>query len=182
MARFKLWIILTCMAASAVSLTAVWGAKSGDSTSESPVRVGIFDSRAVVMAYIRSDEFNTYLGEVAAESEQAKASGDDARVKELEAQMMAHQKLAHKQVFSTWPADNVLELIKDKIPDIANRAGVDMIVSKWQITYQSPEIELTDVTGHFVKLFTLDDGDLEAIEGLRAMDPLPLEEVEEHEG
>ena len=181
MDRFKLAVVTTCLAVCPLSSTLVWAGQSEEVATTSQVRVGVFDSRAVAMAYLRSEEFNAYLGEVTAESEKAKAAGDDARIKELESKMMAHQQLAHKQVFGTWLVDDVLELIKDKIPEIADLAGVDIIVSKWQIAYQRPEVELTNVTGHFVKLFALDEDDLKAIDEMQKMEPLLLEELEKHE-
>jgi hypothetical protein len=121
------------------------------------------------------------MGEMMAEFEKAKAAGNEKRVKELEAEGPAQQELMHKQSFSTWPVDNVLKTIKDEIPDIAEQAGVDVVVSKWDIVHQRAGIELIDVTDLMVKLFNPDDVTMKVIEDLQKHAPVPLETLEKHE-
>ncbi len=40
--------------------------------------------------------------------------------------------------------------IEDRLPDMAKDAGVDVIVSKWTLTYRSPAAKFVDVTGLIV--------------------------------
>ena len=146
------------------------------------------------MAYYRSDAFRRHVDGLRAEYEKAKAAGDEKRVKELEAESSdptwadsgwpptpAQQELISKQGFGTAPVDNILERIKEKIPEIAKQAGVDVIVSKWDIVYQRPGIDLTDVTDLMVKPFKPDEATLKLIKDIRKMDPIPLEELKGHE-
>ncbi len=145
------------------------------------VVVGTFDSRAVAVAYVRSDGFRRQLTEMKAELKKAKAAGNDKRVKELEAEGPAMQALFHKQSFGTWPVDDILEKINDKLPDVAAEAKVDLIVSKWHVVYQRPAIEFVDVTDLLVKQFAPDAETLKVIESLRKQKPVSLEELSKHD-
>ena len=74
--------------------------------------------------------------------------------------------------------DNIWEIFKGKIPEIAKQADVDLIVSKWNIVYQRSGIEFIDVTDVMVKLFNPDEQMLEMLEQIKEMDPVPIEEFE----
>jgi hypothetical protein len=181
MVKYKLIIVLTCVIAAPLVFTTVRGGQPEGQTSGSQVRIGVFDSRAVAVAYNRSEAFISWLTGIAAETEKAKAAGDENRIKELELEVQAHQELAHKQVFSTWPVNEILEQIAEKIPVIATQAGVDVIVSKWQITYKNPGVEFVDVTDLMVEPFRPDDDARKVINDIQAMDPVPLEELKKGE-
>jgi hypothetical protein len=109
------------------------------------------------MAYVRSEAFERRFKGLKAEYEKAKATGDQKRVEELEAQGREGQELVHKQGFGTWPVDNILDTIKEKIPGIAKQAGVDVVVSKWHVVYQRSGVELVDVTDLMVEPFDPDE-------------------------
>jgi hypothetical protein len=92
------------------------------------------------------------------------------------------QHLAHKQGFGTWPVTDLLERIKDDIPGIAESAGVDVIISKWDIVHSGADVEFQDVTLLMVAPFDPDDDTLKLIkEELPKVDPVPLEELENHD-
>jgi len=149
--------------------------------STSPVRVGTFDSRALALAYYRSDTFNRYIKELKAKHEKAKAAGDAKRVKKLEGEGEASQELAHKQGFGTWPVDNILKKISKEIPRIAKKSNVDVIVSKWAMTYQRPGVKFVDVTDLMVKPFNPDKKTQEVIREIRKQKPVPLEKLNDHQ-
>jgi len=121
------------------------------------------------------------MKDMRAEYEKEKAAGDEKRVKELEAEGPAQQELMHKQGFGTWPVDDILERIKGKIPEIASRADVEVIVSKWNIVYQGPGVEFVDVTERMVEPFDPDEGTLKIVREIQAQDPVPLEELKDHQ-
>ncbi|MBN1854068.1 MAG: hypothetical protein JW829_15175 [Pirellulales bacterium] len=182
MKKFRIpCIVITIMLAGLVVYTTVAAQQSKEKTSGAKVHVAIFDSRALAIAYYRSEPFKRQINEMKAECEKAKAQGDEKRVKELETEGPALQELAHKQGFSTWPVDNILENIKEKIPEIAKEANVDIIISKWAITYQRSEIEFVDVTDLMVKLFNPDEETLKIVKEIHKHDPIPLEEIEGHQ-
>ncbi len=195
MTRFRMTcaVIAVVLAGLAV-YTTVGAQQSEGKTSGSKVRVGTFDSRALAMAYYRSEAFKRQMNGLRAEYEKAKAAGDEKRVKELEAEgssptwpdsgwppTPAQQELIGKQGFSTWPVDNILETIKAKIPEIAKQADVDVIVSKWDIVYQRSGVEFVDVTHLMVKPFDPDEKTLKIIQEIQKQDPVPLEKLKKHD-
>ena len=147
-------------------------------TLKKSVVVGTFDSRIIAVAYYNTEAHKSYVEGLKAEHAEAEASGDKERAKELETIGEASQELAHKQAFSTWPVDNILEIIEGKIPEIAKQADVDLIVSKWNIVYQRSGVEFIDVTDVMVKLFNPDEQMLEMLKQMKKQDPIPLEELD----
>ena len=182
MTRFRMTCaVITVGLAGLAAHTTVGAQQSQEKTSGSKVRVGTFDSRALAMAYYRSEAFNRQMNDLRAEHEKAKAAGDEKRVKELDAEGPALQELIHKQGFSTWPVDNILERIKGKIPEIATQADVEVIVSKWDIVYQRSGVEFVDVTDLMVRPFDPDEGTLTIIKNIQKQDPVPLEKLKNHQ-
>ncbi|MGI9517942.1 MAG: hypothetical protein ACR2NP_12895 [Pirellulaceae bacterium] len=153
-------------------------AQDGNTDAEK-VRIGTFDSRAIAVAWASSASFSEYVQGLRNELEQAKADGDEDRVKELEAFGPALQHILHKQGFSTWPIDNILDQIRDKIPEIARDAEVALVVSKWDVEFAADNIEHVDVTDAMVQLFDPDEKTLEAIKDLREQEPVPLEDIKD---
>lgn len=178
--RMILGVIVLAGLAACVTVGTVRAEETEEQTFQAEVRVGTFDSRAVAIAYARSEDFGRHIKELKAEREEAKAAGDEKRVEELEAEGQALQELLHKQGFGTWPVDNILERIKGEIPEIAKKAGVDVIVSRWNVVYQGSGIEFTDITNLMVNPFDPDAETLAVLEELKKHDPVPLEELEEH--
>jgi len=169
------------MVLAALSVYATAGTRRcPEKATPSNVRVGTFDSRALALAYYRSEGFRRQMREMKAEYEKAKAAGDEKRVKELEAEGPAHQELAHKQGFSTWPVNDLVERIKAKIPEIAGQAEVDVIVSKWDVVYQRSGVTFVDVTDLMVKPFDPGEPTLALIRQLQTHAPVPLEELTNH--
>jgi len=147
-------------------------------TLKKDVVVGIFDSRVIAVAYYNTDAHKSYIKDLKAEHAEAEESGDTERARELETIGETSQELASKQAFSTWPVDNILKTIEEKIPEIAKQANVDLIVSKWNIVYQNSGLELIDVTDVMVKLFNPDEQMLQMLEQMKQQPPVPLEELE----
>lgn len=152
-----------------------------ETSKASILRVGTFDSRALAMAYYRSAAFQVELKEMHAQLEKAKAEGDEQLARELAAEGPALQELIHKQGFGTWQVDNILEKIKAKMPEIAAKADVDVVVSKWNIFYQLPEVKFIDVTDLMVKPFDPSKETLTVIKEIQKQDPIPLEELKRHQ-
>jgi Skp family chaperone for outer membrane proteins len=141
------------------------------------VRVGTFDSRAVAIAYARSAMFAPVMKELKDKYEKAKAEKNEQVIKELEAWAPTHHKLQMLQAFSIASVADILEKVKDNLPKAAQEAGVDMIVSKWEVPYKNPSIETVDVTSHLVKFFNPDEQTLKIIEELSKQPPMPLLEA-----
>jgi hypothetical protein len=169
----------------AESAAPVAGTEASPETAK-PIRVGVFDSRAVALAYCRehfqSTEFKDHLKQLKDERDRAKAAGDEEKAKKLEAQGEAGQEQVHLQIFGTAPVDEIVAKIKDQLPEIARQAGVDLIVSKWNLTYQSSEAAVIDVTELMVKPFHPDEKTMKIIHDLAKQKPLSAEEIKNAKG
>ncbi len=142
------------------------------------LRVGTFDSRAIAAAYLRSEPVKQLVNIHFEKLNKAKEEGDEKLVKELEALGQAYQQVQHQQGFSIASVADILEKVKAELPKIAEDAGVDIIVSKWEVVYRNPSIEIVDVTSHLVKLFNPDERTLKMItEDLPKQAPVPLVEL-----
>ena len=145
------------------------------------LRVGVFDSRAVALAYAKSDMFEKWLDDLMSASANAQAAGDSVRLRELEGEAQAEHALRSKQVFGTFPAYDVLDKIKKEIPRIAQEAGVEVLVSKWDIVYQIEGAEYIDVTEPLVDLFGLNEKDKQKALDIDDVEPVPWTELDEHD-
>ena len=141
------------------------------------MRVGVYDSRAVAVAWCNSAEFRKSLDAVTADYKKAKEAKDDKRVKEIEAKMKLQQRRQHEQGFSTGSVASTMARIKDSLPAVAKKLGVDLIVSKWEVNYQSPDVKVVDVTDDLVALFHASEKGLEWAKGIRSQQPLPIEQI-----
>ena len=141
-----------------------------------PMRVGIFDYRAITLAYYRkfykSPEFTARLKKLKQEHAQAKAAGDEEKAKKLEAEGRGGQAHSHSQVFGSAPINDIMAKIKDQLPAIAKQAGVDLIVSKWSLAYRSPDAQFVDVTEPLAKLFQPDRPTMKMIRELPKHPPV----------
>ena len=162
---------------SAVALCVMAGAAAFGQSKENTLRIGVYDSRAVAVAYGNSAEFRKSLDAVTADHKKAKDAKDDKRVKEIETQMKAKQRRAHEQGFSTGSVADIMAKIKDSLPGVAKKTGVDVIVSKWEVNYQSPGIKVVDVTDDLVSLFHVSAKGLEWAKGIKAQPPVPIEQI-----
>ena len=153
------------------------GVQPAAAQSRPAFRVGIFDSRAVALAYGNSAERAQYIQGLLAEREKAKAAHDDSRVKEVEQEGQWSQVRAHQQVFSTAPVTTILAKIQDKLPAIAAQAGVALIVSKWEVPFKDGTVETVDVTLPIVKLFNPSDRVLKWVDQLKDKEPIAFEKL-----
>jgi len=150
--------------------------------SQSKIRIGTYDSRFVALAFYRAENgkrMREFLGNLNLELQKAREAKDENKLKELEAKGPAFQNLMHQQVFGNLSIPNVMETIKDRLPAIAKKTGVMLIVSKWEIQNSGPEIEPVDLTLQLVDLFDIDDATRRMIEeGFKQnQKPVPVEQL-----
>ena len=171
---------LTQLALALAVATGTWGFCHEVRAEGPKLRVGTFDSRAVAVAYAGSEGFGRTIQRLREELKEAKGVGDEEKAKKLEKEGEALQERLHQQGFSTASVANLLAQIKDQIPGIAREAGVDVIVSKWDIAYQSPSAELVDITELLIKPFHPNEKAMKSIKMLEKHAPVPLEELKNH--
>jgi len=140
-------------------------------------RVGIFDSRGVALAYARSGLSAPVMRDLKAKYEKAKAENDEKTIKECEAEGPARHQVQMQQVFSVASVADILEAVKADLPNVAREAGVDIIVSKWEVVHKDPSIELVDVTANLVKLFKPDEATLKMIGDIDKQPPVSILEL-----
>ncbi len=68
--------------------------------------------------------------------------------------------------------------MKDRLPEAARKAGVDVIA--WQCDYAGPNVEIVDVTDALVLLFEPSERTLKTIVELRKRPTANLDEIEKH--
>ncbi|MHC4266746.1 MAG: hypothetical protein ACYSUK_12575 [Planctomycetota bacterium] len=172
--------IIICLIGTVVVLVAsifVVAGEPAKTIDKTTVIVGTFDSRAVACSWFRSKAHLQEIDDMRVEYEKAKAEGNEKRVKELEEEGPKSQELAHKQVFGNEPIDNVLKEIEKELPKIAAEAGVDMLISKWEISYQNDSAKFVDVTWEMANLFEPDEETIEVIKELLKQKPVPTDKL-----
>ena len=164
-----------------VLAVAVWVFAAADqparTSSNTKVRVGTFDSRAITMAYIHSEVHDRYLKKLMAERNKAKKNGNTQRVKELEAQGKAMQRKVHRQGFGHARIDDILEHIKKDYPQIARKAGVDVIAE--EILYHNSAVEIVDITDYMIEPWNPTEQTHKMIKDLRKHPPISDEKLKE---
>jgi len=140
------------------------------------LRIGTFDSRTIAIAFFNSRAGQKTMAAVKADYDKAKTANDDKQMKEIRAKMQTRQRRLHEQGFSTGSVINLLQTIKAELPGIAKVAGVDLIVSKWEVMFQSPGVETVDVTKQLAMLFNPSAQGLKWIEG-ETKPPIPIDDL-----
>ncbi len=149
-------------------------------TQTSKLRVGVYDSRAVAVAWANSTEFKETMKPIEADYQRAKETKDAKRMKEIDAQMKWRQTRAHEQAFSTSSVAPIVAKLKSSLPDIAKQAGVQIIISKWELNHQSSDVELVDVTDKMVALFQVNERGLKWCKEIQQKPPLAIEQIAKH--
>ena len=165
-------------AAALVAVAAIgMGAPPASAQEAKTLRIGVFDSRAVALAYGRSENFQRSIESLRGEYEKAKAANDANRVKELQNEGEWTQVRLHQQVFSDGPVSSILDKVKDKLTAIAEQAGVTVIVSKWAMPFQGAGVEAIDVTLALVKLFNPSAQTMTYVEQMKSKQPISFEKL-----
>jgi len=178
MAKRIIMLGLVCLVLGLTCCVLFAGDEPTKSSDNPKVVVGTFDSRAVATAHFGKFINDGGLEKLYSEHNKAKAAGDTKRAEELAAKGSALQKQLHMRMFGNAPIDDILEEIKKDIPRVAQAAGVDIIVGKWDIVYQKPLTKVVDITNQLVNLFEPDEETLEKIKSVLEHPPVPREELE----
>ncbi|MBE3143427.1 MAG: hypothetical protein IMZ61_05810 [Planctomycetes bacterium] len=169
-----LWAVLALVGC----VVAADNEKAAADGNKAAIVVGTFDSRAVAVAYAHSEPWKQKLQQMKKAQDEAKAAGDTKKVEELEQWGLTQQKKFHMQGFGTADVNDLLEYIRNDIPQIAKEAGVDIIVSKWDIAYQSPSAKTVDITDKLVAPFKPDEKTMAMIRDLMTKAPMSNEVLE----
>lgn len=118
-------------------------------------RMGVYDSRAVAMAYAGSRFRRVKMDELKARHQQAVQAGDTVAATQLEAEGKAWQARLHRQGFGVASVDDLLQHIGEELPRIQQAARVTRLVSRWNLAELAlhPLAERVDVTMELVDAF-----------------------------
>ena len=145
------------------------------------LRLGVFDSRAVAVAYAHSEIHAQWMKELMARKQAAVEKGDQGEVAAVEAEGARHQRRFHLQGFSVVPIDDILVHLEGHFPAVAEQMDVDAIVNRWSVAHHRPGVELVDVTEALIAPFKPDERTLSTVRDLRDRHPLDFEEAEHAE-
>jgi hypothetical protein len=151
------------------------GPAHADATQPNQIRIGVYDPRAVAIAYAGSPLFHDRLAANRKQYEAAKAANDQAKIKELTAWGQNQQIRLHLQGFAGAPVDDILADVKDELPPIAAADNVQSIGLRPD--YTAPGVEVVDVTDDLVKLWSPNEKTLKIIASLVKTAPLPIEQI-----
>ena len=170
-------MIRTCavLAVVACAMGAWVAAASTPPAGPVKVRVGVYDSRAIAVAYAPSAFNRRELESKSADMKAAEASKDNKKVKELKAWGQARQVRMHMQGFANAPVDDLLAHVKSRLPAVAAARGVSLITASTD--YVADSVEVVDVTDDLVKLFEPSEKTLKTVRELRKARPIPIEQA-----
>ncbi len=178
MKRLVCSMILTAIAFTASS--PVWADELGKSVEGKPVRIGVYDSRAITYAYFWTPEVQKKNKAEYEAAMAAQKSGDKENAEKLATKMKERQKKMHRQVFSTEPADEALAALKDRQPELLKKANVAEFVSKWdeKTLEKYKSAEKTDVTDLLAAEFNPGEKQKKTIAELVKVKPVSAKEAE----
>jgi hypothetical protein len=149
-------------------------------TNAGPVRIGVYDSRAIAYAWFWSKEHQADLNRQRQAIEAARTVKDTNLVARLNQAFSEQQKGIHRQVFSGEPPTEALAAIQKRLPDLQRQAGVAAVVSRWDVAtlkaYKSAE--QVDVTETLVREFNPDAKQLEVIRQIQTKPLVGVDQVE----
>ena len=150
-------------------------ARADDPPAKARERIGVYDSRAIAIAYAGSTCLKQEQQELTAKHKRAKATGDEKEASRLEAKGAAKQARLYRQGFSTEPVDDLLTYVAKVQPQIRDAAGLTTIVSKWSKPElnKHPKVERVDVTMQLVDAFAPDERARKNAIEIQKKDPIP---------
>jgi hypothetical protein len=164
---------------------AVWAEDKTEKKAEKPAtKIGVYDSRCVSYAHFWTDEHQKKMTDLYNKAKAAKKAGNK-EYDELDKALWAERKRSHRQVFSTASIDDVLETIKDRLPEIQKKAGISVLVSKWdeEKLKQYKSAEKVDVTDLLVSQFKFPPTEKhkKVLDSMKKVKPVPLDQVDKIE-
>ncbi|MGB2867260.1 MAG: hypothetical protein WBD36_02315 [Bacteroidota bacterium] len=145
-------------------------------SSPAATKIGTYDSRAVAIAFSNSAEGMEFVTHLRDEMSKAKAAKNDSLIREIEKSAQMQQVLAHLRAFSTASVAEILEKHKAEVEVVAKEAGVQLIVSKFELAYSS-DVETVDLTLPLARIFKPREQVLQWLGDLGKHQPMPMLDV-----
>ena len=142
------------------------------SNAQTKQRIGIFDSRSVAIVYANSKFFKNPYPEIKKRMDVAKEKTDTKEIAKIEYEAKLHQAILHDQGFGKGSVNTITDLYRDKIAEIAKTENLSAVVSKWEVIYSKPDIELVDITDKIIAFFEPSDKMKEVIKEVPQQEPV----------
>ena len=146
-------------------------------SSRPSMRIGTYDSRAIAIAFGNSEEGRGFVTNLQVEMTKAKAAKNDSLIRHIEKTAETYQVLSHLRAFSVGSVTGILEKHKAEVNSVAKKAGVEVIVSKFELVYTGPDVDAVDVTLPLVRIFKPSAQALKWISDVPKHEPLPMLDV-----
>jgi hypothetical protein len=170
-------LLISAIAMVAILMLAPSGNGAFAQKTKATMKIGTYDSRIVTFAWSRSDYFKQHMIKFNKQNDSAEKAHDTARVKELSVGIMSYQHLLHQMVFSNGSIGIVMAIVKDKLPELAKTAGVSVIISKWELNFSDPSIEIIDLTSQVAQLFHPKENIDKMVGEISQQPPVPIDEL-----
>ncbi|MGB7056008.1 MAG: hypothetical protein WBE28_11890 [bacterium] len=135
--------------------------------SSTGVRIGVYDSRAIAIAHGNSNEGREFIMSLMSEMSKAKADKNDSLMQHIEKKAKMYQVLSHLRAFSVGSVADILEKHKAEVDQVAKEAGVQVVVSKFELIYTGSGVEIIDVTIPLARIFKPSDQAMQTISGIQ---------------
>ncbi|MBD3869409.1 MAG: hypothetical protein IFK94_14910 [Acidobacteria bacterium] len=147
--------------------------------AEEPQRIGVYDSRAIAIAWAGTEPFITEMKDLRTRHQAATEAGDTELAEKLAAVAVARQEQMHYQGFSTAPVDDILARFDEPVAAALETAGVAIIISKWdeEGLDRYPDAERVDVTMDLVLAMNPNERQLGFVKQMGDKPPIPLDEL-----
>jgi hypothetical protein len=171
----KRTLITACLICCIALAFGTYATRAQTTAPASKLRVGVYDSRAVAVAYSASSFHDAEMKALQQQLKDAEAARDTKKAEQVKARGKNMQTIAHLQAFSNAPVDNAIAKIGESLPVVAAAAGVDVIVA--DIDFKSDRVETVDVTNLLVAQFKPNDRAQKNIEMIVKQKRIPMVDV-----
>jgi hypothetical protein len=83
----------------------------------------------------------------------AKEKNDTIEIANIDKEMNLRQRMMHEQGFGKGSVSYIMDEIKDKMSELAKNEGLNIIVSKWELNFNSTDGEIIDISEKVANLF-----------------------------
>ncbi|MDM8004713.1 MAG: hypothetical protein QUV05_00975 [Phycisphaerae bacterium] len=144
-------------------------------------RVGVYDSRAVAVAYCDSDHHRAEEQRLKEALEKARQSGDADQIRLADRALWESRKQMHRQGFSTYPVDNILEQYGQELDRIKREDNLAALISRWDAKAldKHKDSARIDVTEQLVNMLTSDTKKRQGALEITRAKPIPPAQYEE---
>lgn len=177
----KVRYFILAMAACAVIGCEKEPQKIGENANGSAQKIGVYDSRAVAVAYCNSDLHKQEIKKMEDALAEAKKKNDAALIQQCEAAFREGQARMHRQGFSVAPVDDILAQIQEPVRSIQKETNVTAVISKWdeKKLAEFPNSEKVDVTESLIQALHPTEKQRKVARDIQTQKPIPLEQIDE---